>query len=195
MSRVRGLSSYKTESEELMYDYFIWLCEIISIDDLDYNHYKILMKQLHTKEFYWTVPNDDNRSLDGKMMRDKFADCSTYTNFDAIDGPCTILEMLVALAIRCDDDVMYDPDKGNRPQKWFWIMLKNLGLSRCIDKDCGQFWVIDDVNHVLDKVLDRQYKENGVGGFFPLKIYKDDQRHVEIWYQMNAYLLENYDID
>jgi hypothetical protein len=37
----------------------------------------------------------------------------------------------------------------------------------------------------------RLYTTSGYGGLFPLEEPKEDQRKVEIWYQMMAYLGEN----
>jgi hypothetical protein len=34
---------------------------------------------------------------------------------------------------------------------------------------------------------------NGTGGLFPLKMPKVNQRRVEIWYQMSAFIEENFD--
>jgi hypothetical protein len=39
-------------------------------------------------------------------------------------------------------------------------------------------------------VIHRYYQPNGHGGFFPLENPQDDQRHVELWYQLNEYVME-----
>ena len=46
----------------------------------------------------------------------------------------------------------------------------------------------------LDGFINRQYEANGEGGLFPLKGVCEDQREVEIWYQMNAYLYEHHGV-
>ena len=33
---------------------------------------------------------------------------------------CSVLEMMIALAIRCEEHIMDDPDVGNRTGQWFW---------------------------------------------------------------------------
>ena len=48
---------------------------------------------------------------------------------------------------------------------------------------------------ILNKIIDRGYSRRGVGGLFPLKYSKNDQRKVELWYQMHSYLIENYYVD
>lgn len=50
-----------------------------------------------------------------------------------------MLEMMIALAIRCEETIMDDPRYGNRTKQWFWNMMKSLGLSYmnddCFDRD------------------------------------------------------------
>ena len=37
--------------------------------------------------------------------------------------------MMIALAIRCEEHIMDDPDAGDRTGQWFWSMLVSLGLG------------------------------------------------------------------
>jgi protein involved in sex pheromone biosynthesis len=102
-----------------------------------------------------------------------------------------MLEMLIALAIRCEEQ-MSNPKEGDRTCKWFWEMIQNIELDSYTDSD---YFNLDGpvmVDKILTNVLERNYKHDGKGGLFPLKKAKGDQRNVEIWYQMSAYLLENY---
>jgi len=169
-------------------DYFRILCGLAGIKKpLETSGYKLIMKKLYNTEFYWNIPNDDNRALDGKNLRDKFG-------WNYRDRECSFLEMLLALAIRCDEDVMYTPEDGDRTEHWFWMMMQNLGLSRCRDNDFEDSWTMSDVTYVTENMMARDYATNGIGGLFPLRRPKKDQRKVEIWYQMSAYLLENYKI-
>jgi hypothetical protein len=75
---------------------------------------------------------------------------------------------------------------------WFWMMLGNAELDGFTDE---AFYALRGhilVDKILNRILDRTYKRDGIGGLFPLKHPKKDQRRVELWYQMNAYLVENY---
>ena len=65
--------------------------------------------------------------------------------------------------------------------------MKNLGLNHCSDK---RRLTYEEVNDVLDRVIWRTYRWDGHGGLFPLNEPEKDQREVEIWYQLSAYLLE-----
>jgi len=66
-------------------------------------------------------------------------------------------------------------------------LINNLGLQDC--HDAG--FIAEYVEDVTHAVIWRTYNENGNGGLFPLRDSDQDQRQVEIWYQLSAYLLEN----
>jgi hypothetical protein len=44
------------------------------------------------------------------------------------------------------------------------------------------------VDEILERVIGRTYRPDGRGGFFPLRYAEKDQREVELWYQLNAYV-------
>lgn len=178
-------------TDEVKTDYFHWLTELVGVEFEEFGFW-LLLKQLHKRKFYWSVPNDDNRADDGLMLRTTYINDTYYMRYKYhLDGDCTVLEMLVALAIRIND-IMFEPEEGDNIGKWFWEMMDNIGLSIYTDED----WVDLDSTFTIDKCLteflDRQYLRNGSRGLFPLKNAKKDQREVEIWYQMHAYLQENY---
>ena len=175
--------------------YFNWLCEKVNLYSSDNDMYTNLIDSLRNREFYSIIANDDNRAADGKYLRvtydEEFTDIHYQGDFDA---PCTVLEMLIALAERMDDDILYSSELGPRVDVWFWMMIHNLGLDYATDDhyalndNYGQTYV----DHVLDMFLNRKYKANGVGGLFPLREPHENQRNLEIWFQMNDYISENY---
>lgn len=147
-----------------------------------------LARQLYETPFIWTVPNDDNREGDGKELRIEFIYEKLLDELDPIwmDLDCSMLEMLIGLARRTAFEA--DGDVG----EWFWIFLQNLDLRGYTDEVYDQD-VSDIVDRILDRVNERSYRRNGAGGLFPLRNAEKDQRKVELWYQMSAYLLENED--
>jgi hypothetical protein len=149
-----------------------------------------LCRLLHDKEFTWdeqTMENDGNRAQDGKDLRNGFRDANglkeTRDYLAWVQQPCSVFEMMIALAFGMAWESEHDL------QYWFWEMVKNIGLLECTDANPPEPIIVD---HVLNQVLNRDYGENGHGGFFPLKVNakQEDQRHVELWYQANAYILE-----
>jgi hypothetical protein len=142
-----------------------------------------LFKQLYTTEFIWLVPNDDNRVMDGQLLRDEFL---ADSELEVVDQEwmalnCSFLEMLIALSRR----LSFEAD--GEPLEWFWHLMRNLELQDYTDNiDLP----VDEVMAKVNQVIWRTYRKNGIGGLFPLKRPRIDQTEVEIWYQLNAYLNE-----
>ena len=176
--------------------YFNWLCGLVHADGLDHSFYRAL-DVLHSCIFHEIIKYDGNREGDGLKLRDEFAlrqDFYTYEEIeDALYGRCTVLEMLIGLAKRIDEDVMYRPDES-RMDRWFWEMFENLGLSDYPDEEWRDPMDEHSVERVVENFVERTFDYDGRGGLFPLREPKQDQRGVEIWYQMNSYLDEKYPI-
>lgn len=176
--------------------YFHWLCGLVNADDPNCSYYD-LMRILFDTEFRWSIRNDENRAQDGILLRGTFLKSSDSegAGIGDIQGPCTVLEMLIALATRIDIDIMWDPDKGDQTMRWFWEMVQNLGLDGFDDDDFEGEDGYRFVPFIVDRWLDRRYRWDGIGGLFPLKNPTCDQRETEIWYQMNVYMIENYGVE
>jgi len=147
-----------------------------------WNLFRILFKH----EFLWIIPNDDNRCQDGKDLRIEFLRSRGIDPEDVdphwLDEGCSMLELFLGLARRLAFITNAEPDE------WFWELLENLDLRKYNDS------VHIPERHVrkniLDRVIFRTYRRNGHGGLFPLEHPQEDQREVELWYQLNAYLRE-----
>jgi hypothetical protein len=140
---------------------------------------------LHNIEFTWFIPCDDNRADDGIQLRRKFSLARDDMSLsDYILGPCSVLEMMAALAIRCDETIMDDALIGNRTGQWFWGMIHNLGLTQMTDSKFDK----DFVDDVIARLLNREYEPDGRGGLFTVKHCRHDMRTVEIWWQLSWYL-------
>lgn len=142
---------------------------------------------LHSTEFTFTIRLDENRAMDGIDLRRRFAllqECEDIVDY--LDGPCSVLEMMIALSIRIEESIMDDPNIGDRTGQWFWGMIVNLGLGSMSDSRFDKR-VVDDI---LTRFLNRDYEPNGKGGLFTVRHCRQDLRDVEIWYQMSWYLDE-----
>lgn len=176
---------------EVQNEYFEWMCDLVCDEEnLKKVTYHQLMRRLHEIDFEYTIAMDDNRAEDGTDLRYRFAYEKSYSGpmiaayLD--DRPCSVLEMMIALSIRCEDRIMCDPDVGDRTGQWFWNMIVNLGLGGMTDAKFN----IEYVDMVIRRFLDRKYRPNGEGGLFTIDRPRQDMRTVEIWYQMSAYLEE-----
>ena len=168
--------------------YFDWLCFQICKDDrLRRSSYEKLFDCLYSIEFVWSLVGDGNRSEEGIDLRSRFAADVGYNQnsiFISLDSNCSVLEMLVALAIRCEENIMADPLLGDRTSQWFWGMIRNLGLIKMSGTHFNGLAVTD----IIQKFLDRQYSSSGKGGLFTVTNCDEDLRDVEIWHQMCWYL-------
>ena len=172
--------------------YFQWMTHLVCENGYGRRRsYQKLFSLLHDTEFIYTMDMDANRADDGTDLRYRFAyefhldgnEVRKYLD----QRPCSILEMMVALAQRCEEQIMDNPNDGNRTGKWFFEMLKSLGLSLMDDEHFNLLEALD----ILVKFMQREYGENGQGGLFTLRYPRWDMREIEIWYQMMAYLEEN----
>lgn len=169
--------------------YFRWLYSQIadeSTRDPSESH-GLLCETLYKIPFEWSVRNDKNRSSDGKALREEYLDSTgDQVPKDWYDLDCSMFEMLVALARRAAFQT------GWRPDVWFWTMLTNVELMKYHD-EIYHDGINDAVVRSMSRIIHREYEPSGRGGFFPLRDPERDQREVEIWYQLSAYLLENID--
>lgn len=170
-------------------EYFEWLFDLMC--DRRFGRgisYRKLLTRLHNIEFTYSIPLDQNRAEDGVNLRHRYASTHEYYDYDLIMnelvGPCSVLEMMVALAIRCEENIMDNPNVGDRTTQWFWSMVTNLGLGYMYDDEFDQELVDDKVRIFLC----RDYEPNGEGGLFTINNCRYDLRTVEIWHQLCWYL-------
>lgn len=168
-------------------DYFKWLCNIVCGKrfgrEVSYNK---LLSFLYSKEFYAVMARDENRASDGIDLRREFMFTSGYDTAmpDLMSEPCDILEMMVALSLRCERTIMDNPQIGNRTGQWFWQMISSLGLQGMHDKRFD----VRLVHEITDTFLERKYDRDGKGGLFTIPNCRDDLRREEIWIQMCWFL-------
>jgi hypothetical protein len=166
----------------LIEDYLRWLIPQIR-DEQTTTEYWDLCTIMFDKDAVWSVPNDHNRLVDGLDLRREFSYHKRVPK-DELDriGPCTFLELLIALSRRLAFVV------GGEAPGWAWQLICNLELDRMSDP--LSHFKSRKVNQILDTVLERTYAPDGSGGFFPLGFPEEDQTKKELWYQMAAYIDE-----
>lgn len=176
-------------------DYANWLISLAYKWCCNYGSFKKLMEYLYFHDFTSLYANDGNRIQDGIEMRFRFieaCDNPDYTYHDVykyLTHNCNILEVMIALARRCEDHIMGDPDAGDQSGVWFWGMIRNMHLDHMTDENYSEMEVEQRVNDMLS----HNYKKNGDGGLFSVRNPNIDMRQAEIWYQMNWHLGEIYD--
>lgn len=185
-----GFQTGAWEMENFANAYRNWLLDTMHADG-----YSILFDILYDTEFTWKLPEDERRASAGRYLRERFEAMEHLSCRDEwTEWPCSFLEMLVALAYSMES-ILYNPEYGESTYIWFWTLMENLGLA-ALDDDMmlgspqKQYRYVDAV---CRQVCERTYDRYGHGGLFPLNSSPEDQRKVEIWFQMQSYILENMD--
>lgn len=173
-------------ARDISLDYFYWLVDLVQ----GYKHVKLL-QHMHEIPYIWVIPNDENRADDGTALRSRFLYETNSTDYDLPEKSCSVLEMLVALSSRIND-IMIDIEGDDDTHRWFWMLIENLDLAKFDDISLDEDGNFDEIDIRLGIFMERTYTKSGYGGLFPLTKPKENQRNVEIWYQMSAYLEENY---
>lgn len=171
---------------QIAHEYYKWMthlvCGNLFPQEISFTQ---LLRHLYSVPFTYIIPNDKNRAEDGIDLRYRWAVMQGFDDTPPeLAGPCSILEMIVALAIRCEESLMDDPAIGDRTRHWFWIMLNNMGLGSMSNNRYDPYLT----DEIIDRFLNREYDRDGKGGLFRIKDCKYDLRNVEIWCQLNWYI-------
>lgn len=169
-------------SNPLPEDYFDFL-----VDELDPRSWEVC-SVLHGIEWRSPIPMDRNREEDAVFFRTAYLDREGVAPSRVWQTTrVSVLEVLVALANRA---VMADSRDVSSVELIMKDILNNSGLGVYL----GQALTDDDVEEIrtiVRHILDREYDYDGTGGWFPLSNPPRDQRGEELWYQMQAYFVEN----
>ena len=177
--------------EELNYEYLDWMYNRVCNDRYSKKtRYRNLFAYLYNTDFEYTMPMDGNRAEDGVNLRYRFGreqgypDSMVASHLD--DRPCSVLEMMIALAIRCETYIMDNSEYGDRTGQWFWEMIVCLGLGHMTDENFDDGYA----DTIMDIFMNRKYAKNGKGGLFEIHDPSKDMRQTDIWYQMCFHLNE-----
>lgn len=175
--------------DQLNCEYLEWMYQIVCDDQYTKNlSYRKLFTYLYDTEFEYTRPMDGNRYEDGIDLRYKFgrsrgiADRMIAAYLDT--RPCSVLEMMIALSIRLETNIMCNEDLGDRVGQWFWEMIVNLDLGHMNDRNFDE----NHFENVMTIFMNHEYDRDGKGGLFRTTDRSKDMRKLDIWYQMHAYL-------
>jgi hypothetical protein len=184
------LNDQPVEKNPLLEEYFNWLYDhVFAIRDVRSEHsYIIVCDRMHRIKFQALVDHDENRIADGSELRNEFLKTSRahlLYQTELIYDDSSVFEVLVGLAKRAN--LMVELPVAD----WFWVFIQNLNLDRYNDKFVHSKPVYQ-IDRTINKFNRRSYRANGQGGIFPLKRPLTDQRQLELWYQMGAYMTDNH---
>ena len=161
--------------------YFGWLRE--QLDSLESGDtYSLLFNTLYSLEYVPLLMMDQNREHDALEMRKQV--CGILHTRPS-HAPCSFLEFLAALSFR----MHYICDAPNewRVKEFFWRLLSNLGLN-LFRNDTWSLGDEERIKDIVTRVNQRTFDSDGAGGLFPMAAPKQNQRNLEVWYQMNQYI-------
>lgn len=171
------------------YSYFLWL--IGKAHAYQYlPKYENAFRRLHELDYIWTMELDEDRAIKGCDLRQWFdEEVGSLSDYDYC-RPCSMLELMVSLAIDCDERLMWNSYDGNRTDVWFWNMFCNLGLIGMRGKGYDQL----TVDTAVLRFLNKDYPPNGEGGLFYTNRDDVDMRELELWYQLMYWISAVNDI-
>nr|WP_296955068.1 hypothetical protein [uncultured Mediterraneibacter sp.] len=170
---------------DLKKDYFEWMYHKVCDGRFaKENSHRKLLSYLNSVEFTWILDADATRAEDGEEgLRRTYTYENNIESRRGLDGPCTVLELILNMAYRCEE-IMDDATMGDRTVQWFWQMITNLGLGGMADRRYDQEYVAETV----DRFLNRDFEPDGHGSLFVIRNCKTDLRDVPIWTSMLWYL-------
>ena len=132
---------------------------------------------------------DSNRVSDGTELRFRFEQTTgevadpVMVAFFGRDT-CSVMELMTALALRCEEYIMSDGEIGDRTGTWFWEMICSLGLQDMNNQNFNESYVTT----VISKWMSRDFRPSGEGSLFTIPNVNCDLRDIDIWCQLNWYL-------
>ena len=180
----------KTTMEQV---YFDWLLQKIHDPEVfPLAIYTRLLHRLFELSFFWTNPMDVSRLDDAVDLRYRFGREEGYSQeiiahyLDMRDP--SVLEVMVALAIRMEEHILGDSAYGNRCAEWFWVMMNSMHLPYYDDRHYSE----EVVDSIVLAMLYHRYSRNGDGGLFTVNVDENtDMRKEDIWYQMMRWINQN----
>lgn len=167
-------------------EYYNWLLNRIENPERPIvRRYTELLNALYCKRYSYRIARDSNRAIEGVNLRYEFGDIFGYPRYMIdrwIYGQCSVLELMVALSARCENEISGNMDA----HIWFWTMIESLNLEG-MDND---HFEPNYVDQALEDFMNGNYKKNGEGSLFALKNTHRDMRKLELWYQMQTFLIE-----
>lgn len=168
--------------------YFNWLYDqLFKIRNIEsYQSYTTMCRVMHQVVFKSLVHYDSNRIAVAADFRNQYVQQFQPTGLvlaNLLRPDATVLEVLYGLARQADDMIPL------MVPTWFEIFYTHLGLKKYNDEYCLTR-PTQQMTRIVNRFNNRDYRYDGTGGIFPLRHAQTDQREVELWYQMGAYMTE-----
>lgn len=178
---------------DITIEYINWLYDLAFANKANYVE---LAHYLYETPFYYINEMDGNRYEDGVTLRYRFCQKFGYDQSliarELDSKPCSVLEMMVALALRIEENIL-DNSEEDRTHVWFWMMLTNAGWQSYDDNMVyylGEY-AGEKIKEDLNIFMEREYRPDGSDGNIFTTKRNADLRFVEIWCQAMWYITDN----
>jgi hypothetical protein len=163
-----------------------WLIDKVnSVEDYTY-----LLRELFGIKFYSIIKYDEDRGMDGMLLRDEWADLVGYEG--SLDfGVANVLEVLVGIARRIEFQLF-----GTQYiDEWddvriFWELIRNLGFEEMFGTLSR--YTFDTIGENVTHFLDRDYFCHRNCNIFMYDDVPKDLQKLNIWSQMGIYVRERW---
>ena len=157
--------------------YFEWLMSLVGGISWFEGQEKVLARLLE-RRFYWVHPIDENVALHGLALRYEYVSGRWERETNVLNGECSMLEVMVALALRVEKRLMSPPPPGagRRAHLYFETLISRSGL------DCP----LEAVDSMVDLFLE--------DGFADCGNMRNGKRRT-IWEQVNMIFMDEAELD
>ena len=179
-------------------EYLDWLLTLVNTGlryhklPLEYEKRSSMIKILF--ETRWSPLQSDDKLcyMDAIALREDFMERNDVLEDELhMVDKCTVLELLISLSVKLDEDPILSPQIGCRPGDWFVTMLKNIYLWPCEDETMDEEWSDTSIKQTLDIFVNRKYRDDGRGGniFITNEPKHQDYTLIGLWKQACMYAI------
>lgn len=173
--------------DKIIEQYRDWLIDQVNVvDGLDYGP---MLRQLFFIEFYWTVPHDEDRAMDGAALRGDFEDIYNLPVNDL--GPARFLEVLIGIAKRVEFQLFGRTYLDEQDYvKIFWDFIWNLGLQDTYGTLSEEDY--DKIDYFVTLFLNHEKSVTQNCHIFGFDYGQKSVKKMNLWDQMMVYVREKW---
>lgn len=157
-------------------NYFTYLCDQVNEED----EYRAGWLNMIPYEYHFVL--DKNRAAAGLTLRARYSEDFGVILEDVQDGPASVLEVLVGIALEFARNADISEDTA------YHEMLRNIGIG----KDHA---TKDEIESKIYRWMSGECDIYGHGSPFPLEHYNGNVMNLDLWTAMTLYINENYPIE
>lgn len=169
-------------------NYYEWLMEMMPGLRESYSR---LLRMLFDTPFVAEMSQDRNRISDGLELRNRFRISTGALRFinpedriELADKPCGVLEVMISMALRCEEEYMSLGSDGDNVERWIRWMIRSMELEWADDTrfEPGK------AEHAILAMIYREYEMDGQGGLFFVPGFHGNMREIELWDQLMIWI-------